>query len=216
MGHNHMITGVVSTLGAACAVKCLSAVPDVRVDKLTIPMTGLRVGMEHVIKGLWSEPFMGSGIFYCVVIVAGVLLGSLLPDLDHDKSMLGRFVHINVPHRTWTHAIWWPLILMALGLCHLFFFWVGFGWLLHELWDNASKAGNCFFYPISQPIVYAINSQGKIYRAKKGTNPAKSFRIKKNHKLWLYRAGQFSEKVVVYVQSIVIFAFAAFATYMFV
>lgn len=211
-----MITGVASTVGIVCVVKFGSVVPDIAISDVTVSMSGVRYCFDAVVNELWSKPFGESGFLYCLFIVLGLLLGSLLPDLDHDKSMLGRLVHINVPHRTWTHAIWWPIILMLLGLCHLFFFWLGVGWLWHELWDNASKAGICFLYPFKQPIVYVINSQGKIYRAKKGTNPAKSFRIKKNHKLWLYRAGQFSEKVVVYVVCIINFAFAAFTTYIFV
>ena len=211
-----MITGVVSTIGAACAVRFAQAVPDVDVGGITVTMSGARACADTVANGLWHGPFARFGIPYCVAVAAGILLGSLLPDLDHEKSILGRFVHINVPHRTWTHAIWWPVVLMLLGPCNLFLFWIGAGWLWHEVWDNASKAGDCFFYPISRPIVYAINSHGQVYRAKKGTNPARSFRIKKNHKAWLYRAGQLSEKVVVYVACFVNFAFAAFTTYVFI
>lgn len=148
---------------------------------------------------LWDAQYSIMGMSYVFVAAAGVMLGSLLPDLDHDKSMLGRYVHINVPHRTWTHAIWIPIILFILSIYHAFFFWLGFGWLMHSFWDNMSKAGQCFFYPISQPIVYAKNAQGGVYRVKRGSHVKNSFRIKKNHKIWLYRTGKKSEFVVTYV-----------------
>ena len=38
-----------------------------------------------------------------------LMLGTLLPDIDSKKSILGRFFHLPVKHRTWTHSIW-PLI----------------------------------------------------------------------------------------------------------
>lgn len=184
MGHNHMLTGVSATVAGAAVVHAAMNEPV------------FAEPLNQFVEFVWTKPSGGRDLVWAMVAASLVLLGSLLPDIDHDKSFLGRYVHLNVPHRTWTHAIWWPLLLFALSSKWPLLFWVGLGWLVHEVFDNMSKAGVCFLYPITKPITYAINSQGKIYRAKKGTNPPKSFRIKKNHKVWFYKAGNYSETIV--------------------
>lgn len=206
MGRNHILSGAASTLALGSVARLMACSGEEHVKQVGDVAWSL----------LWDAQYQIMGMGYVAVIVAGVVLGSLLPDLDHDKSMLGRFVHINVPHRTWTHAIWWPILLFCLSFYHALFFWIGFGWLMHEVWDNLSKAGVCFFYPVSRPVVYARNAQGGVYRLKDGAKAKGAFRIKKHHKLWLYRAGKTSEYVVTYILcgfSTLLTAFTVYSTW---
>ena len=52
-----------------------------------------------------------------ISLIAGSVLGSLLPDTDIENSMLGRFIPIwlFVEHRTITHSIFFIIIICILG-----------------------------------------------------------------------------------------------------
>lgn len=78
------------------------------------------------------------------------MLGGLLPDVDTPYSMLGRIICLPFEHRTWTHAIWFPLILMISGIWVRLLFWLGFGMLMHDVWDSFSASGIHWFYPIKR------------------------------------------------------------------
>ena len=111
------------------------------------------------------------------------LLGSVLPDVDSRRSLLGRFVYVSVEHRTWTHALWFPTVFVGLGIwVHSLWFSLGLGYWCHLLQDNLSKGGVCFLYPLTDYQRFG-NSQAK---------------VKKRH-LWLYKVGGRSETVLVFV-----------------
>lgn len=126
-------------------------------------------GLEQVPMPLWF-----------LTVIACFLLGSLLPDIDSATSTLGRILHVPVEHRTWTHAIWLPMIAGVLSIWYPFLFWLNFGYLLHLFWDALSYGGLCWFYPISK---YRMFSGGA--------------KVKQKHKIKLYRTGKTSEYVVV-------------------
>lgn len=118
-------------------------------------------------------------VSYFVLCAILYLLGTLLPDTDSPKSLLGRFIHIPVAHRTWTHAVWIPICIFILSIFCKPVFWLGLGYILHIFWDSLSRGGICWFYPISKYKVYDSGAQ-----------------IKLHHPVKLYRVGKASEYVV--------------------
>lgn len=80
----------------------------------------------------------------CIILY---LFGALLPDIDHPYSALGKFIHLPIKHRTWTHAIWLPLIFAVIGIWYRFMMWLAIGYFVHLFWDMFSKSGLMWFYP---------------------------------------------------------------------
>ena len=180
LGKNHLITNTASLVILSTGTLALSN------QSSDTPFGALAPAARTVISA-----FTHYGDTPWITIGAGLLLfylGSLLPDIDSAHSMLGRHLHLPVKHRTWTHAIWIPLILFVAGFAFPPLWWVTLGYVLHLFWDGLSRGGVCWFYPISQYREYS--------------NGAK---VKKHHWLKLYSVGGFSENVV--VTSIVILAF---------
>lgn len=96
-------------------------------------------------------PFM----FVLPICVAGLLLGSLLPDIDSKKSKLGRFVPFVedlLGHRTITHTIWVVLLLFigAYFSGSLFIWMTAFGYFFHVVQDSFSKQGVAWLYPLGE------------------------------------------------------------------
>ena len=109
------------------------------------------------------------------------LIGSILPDIDSEKSMISKLLHFHLPfeHRTWTHSIWAVALLIICSLAFRPFVFMLAGYVMHLFWDAFSSAGVCFFYPIDKYRSYG--------------NGAK---VKKGHKLKLYHTGQASEYIL--------------------
>lgn len=106
-----------------------------------------------------------------LTIMAGALLyifGTVLPDIDTPYSMVGRHVHLPFKHRTWTHALWFPIVFCVAGIFFKPLFWLGIGMVVHDFWDALSISGIHWFYP---------------------------FRKDKPHKIKLYHTGKTSEYV---------------------
>lgn len=83
------------------------------------------------------------------------LLGSVLPDVDSERSLLGRHLHLPVEHRTITHAVWIPASLIVCGLLWMPpVLWCGIGWLSHILVDGLSRAGVCYLWPLTDYVRY--------------------------------------------------------------
>ena len=118
--------------------------------------------------------------FIYVIATCLFLIGTYLPDCDSKSSTIGKLFYIPVEHRTWTHAIWFPLIW---GIVFWFLFpplvWVSIGYFLHLFWDSLSVGGVCFCYPFTN------------YRTFRG-----GAKVKKHHYLKLYRVGSVSETVL--------------------
>lgn len=136
---------------------------------------------EFMIPSDWKIP---------LVILAGIFLvcyylGTLLPDIDNENSFLGRFIHIPVQHRTWTHTIWCVILFAVLGIFIRPFMWLACGYFIHLFWDSFSACGVCWFYPFQKYISYGSGAM-----------------VKKGHILKLYHTGKTSEKIFVSINAI--------------
>lgn len=144
------------------------------------------VGWEQVTATLasWSQwtwdQLFPHGLVWWWLVPAVVLfwLGSLLPDVDNSRSMLGRWVKVSFgPHRGITHSDWvlWVLFLVSIPPVTriLVFLWAG-AWLHGEL-DGWSRAGRVRFWPLTahkvvnvghppQPCVVRTRSRRFSYR----------------------------------------------------
>lgn len=117
-----------------------------------------------------------------IVWLIGVWLGSLLPDIDSKSSYLGRYVHLPLKHRTWTHTIWAVLLLFFLCLTGSFGCSIWLGYTLHVVVDSFSVCGVCWTYPLKK---YRYFSNGAM--------------VKPHHRLKLYHAGKNSETVCFWI-----------------
>lgn len=157
-----------SHLGMNMATGIIVAETCFLTTKISSPewlQTGVTVFSEFMLDG-GDVPKI---IFIPAVIIL-FLIGGLLPDIDTPYSMLGRIIYIPVEHRTWTHAIWWPLIFCIAGIWVRPFMWLGLGIFMHDLWDHPSASGINWFYPKKR---------------------------KKKHKFKLYHTGKASEYIIV-------------------
>lgn len=114
-----------------------------------------------------------------VLHFAMYLLGALLPDIDNEKSWVGRIVHVPFRHRTWTHALYIPIVLIMLSQQFTILLPLALGYINHLLCDSISNAGICWFYPFPGYIRY---DNGAF--------------VKRGHKLKLYRTGSDEERAV--------------------
>lgn len=103
-------------------------------------------------------------------VMAGAFLGSVLPDIDHKNSFIGRrlkvisfALHHTVGHRGLTHS---PLFIIALStilslfvlqlsgftklISFLFVLGLFFGMLSHLIMDSLTKGGIPLLYPFSK------------------------------------------------------------------
>ena len=130
----------------------------------------------------WSEPslhekivefgdYMVPNIPYGVAGGVLFLLGLVLPDCDHDKSLIGRIFYVPLEHRTWTHTLWFVLLFGIIGLFFRPFLWLSFGYFLHLFCDSFSRCGVCWLYPITRYKHYA------------------GAKIKRGHFLYFYGGG---------------------------
>ena len=153
---------------------------------VSIAVTGICIVSGNVLYKIGMYPnFMWCG---------GLVIGSLLPDIDNKRSILGKYVHLNIKHRTWTHSIWAVIGLFLIANLQSYFilksFLQGmlFGYVCHLIMDKFSRAGVCLFYPFTNYIYY---DNGAF--------------IAKNHKLKLYRTGGISEYVFTGIFYVVLF-----------
>ncbi|MDC8832970.1 metal-dependent hydrolase [Alteromonas gilva] len=85
-----------------------------------------------------------------------VMLGVLLPDIDHPDSTIGRRcrwlsypIHIVFGHRGFTHSLLACalIVLLAYQFEALWIYWVAVGYFLHLLGDFLTPSGVTLFYP---------------------------------------------------------------------
>ena len=152
-----------------------------------------------VLSGLSHQLFLHGrygGLLSVLTGISGLWLGAYLPDCDMETSAIGRYFHIPVEHRTWTHSVWFLLLLAGVSAITGLFLpvvshvvlWTGIGCFLHIFVDSLSRGGICWFYPLSQ---YKMYSSGA--------------RIKPGQKIKLYYTGKDSEKTTLF--------FLCFASY---
>ena len=104
----------------------------------------------------------------CILVMTGCSIGSLLPDIDLPNSMLGRFVPFVsyfAEHRTWTHSLFFVLVLgliafickapysLIFGLC------LGIG--THLILDSLTPMGLPYLF---YPFIYDKNVKKKYQR----------------------------------------------------
>lgn len=101
---------------------------------------------------------------YFTLLLPLVLLGSLFPDIDEPKSVIGRklpllskIVSLSFSHRGFTHFLAFPLIFITLGIIiahstispSLFAF--AYGIFLHQVGDMLTISGiPHYFFPLSK------------------------------------------------------------------
>ena len=102
-----------------------------------------------------------------LISVTLFLIGTILPDIDHPESIIGRWAYLPVKHRTWTHAIYGSIIFWVIGLFYRPVFYLGWGTFCHSFFDDFSATGTPWLYP-----------------------------LKRKHHLTLYHTGEMSECVV--------------------
>ncbi|MGD6846305.1 metal-dependent hydrolase [Rossellomorea aquimaris] len=112
--------------------------------------TSITAGM--VFAKLLSYPFT-------IGYLGGVAIGSLLPDIDHPNSFIGRrsfgisnVIYNTFGHRGITHSlILWFVLLMLLSL-HNNYFTIGIalGYLFHILGDFFSRSGVPLLHPYTK------------------------------------------------------------------
>lgn len=155
-------------------------------ESMFLGCSGLAMCVNHMSgqQSLWFHWFPAS-VTYGMLAVAGVAIGSLLPDIDSSSSVFGRFFHLPFKHRTWTHSFWAVAILCIL-IAYSPWMWLSivlkgllFGYLTHLLLDAVSAAGVCFWYPFQKYRMY----------------PGGAF-VKPGHKIKLYHAGSKMEIVL--------------------
>lgn len=113
-------------------------------------ITALAVSTALIVFTPINEPNFGFVIplFNWVVFFSIIILGSLLPDLDHSKSFLSNKFGWSLPikHRGMTHTIYPYFLMIGLGLWYQGFFaeilfWLGIACLLHMFGDCHTNGG---------------------------------------------------------------------------
>lgn len=99
-------------------------------------------GKTHLSCGITTS------LFICGDIVSSILVsvGSILPDIDHKNSLLGKalpFMPKLIKHRTWTHGM------LFLVLCYFINIYLCIGCGIHLILDMMTKRGCQLFYPVN-------------------------------------------------------------------
>lgn len=170
------------------------------------------VGLQNVMSG--------------IVLMSGVVVGALLPDIDTKTSTISQFVKVPIykmfKHRNQTHGLFAFVIfsgLLYFLLNYLFSFsstdnqyitisfnlWLGLtiGYLLHLVEDSFSTAGIRWFAPVSQYDEWAYKNHGTYLRKVHHFKEVKVNGVKKNVPIrhWWGRGyvvgGQFEQFITV-------------------
>lgn len=125
---------------------------------LLVNVGGLDLGVINEMVRSWAVPdtpdgFLSWAMFIGWIVVATgcLIVGGYLPDIDSKSSTLGRYVHVPLRHRGWTHSNWFVLAIFALSLfdpTHLSP-WLMLGVISHDLSDELSQAGRVHWYPFT-------------------------------------------------------------------
>lgn len=114
--------------------------------------THLAIGLLAALLALLFFPSINPVIF-----IPLVLLGALLPDVDHENSKINRLVPITriIPwffaHRGFFHSLWPPFLIMVAAIivgAPLIGVYLVIGYLSHLLSDMLTQAGIGPFHPL--------------------------------------------------------------------
>jgi inner membrane protein len=134
-------------------------------------------GYNHVVGGIAFTGIFASfadvNIFAQEELLAATWTFSILPDIDHNRSLIGKalypvsnYLHRNFGHRTLTHSIFFYFGSIAIisGIEHIFHnsstytIIFALAYLSHIIFDMCTKAGVPIFYPFSKrPAVLPAN-----------------------------------------------------------
>ena len=173
-GKSHIVTNIATAVFLNEAVKAIQPIYTSKVYNHIKGFIEWRPSIETA-ASIGTTLISAASFLLCASLF---VIGSLLPDIDQEKSTIGKIIHIPVRHRTWTHTIWVVLVLAAFSAVLPCIFWLTFGYVLHIFYDSLSKGGICWFYPLSQYKTWTSGAQ-----------------VKKNHKFYLYRTGETSELI---------------------
>lgn len=144
---------------------------------------------------IYGHKFSIGIIFHVLLLLGCVIIGSLSPDIDSEKSYMGRYIKPLsswIPHRTITHTFWTVLVLSILSyfIKSYYFNAFLFGYVFHIVEDSFSKQGIAWFRPFYGYIKY---NNGAVM--KRGRHP----------KFFYYRTGSTVESAIRYVFFIINF-----------
>lgn len=100
-----------------------------------------------------------AGVSLSISLLAGVIVGSVAPDIDEPKSYVGRrtkgishFVKLLFGHRGFTHTMIPCLLLgvLAFNLNSELLWGFALGYFLHIVGDSFSKSGVPFLWPFTK------------------------------------------------------------------
>jgi inner membrane protein len=134
-------------------------------------------GFNHLAGGVAFTGIFASfadvNIFEKPEYLAVTVFCSVIPDVDHTKSLIGKlffplakWLNNKFGHRTITHSfIFWIICILVVRLLEIMWFKssvystiVAFSILSHDLFDMCTKQGVLFFYPFSKrPVVLPAN-----------------------------------------------------------
>ena len=161
-GNGHLVSSMILAADTY-AIHCFLNSADVPAVVLSV---------DHIVQSnidVYTIYQDKSIVWECVFILLSVsfyLIGSLLPDIDLEHSMISKALHFHIPvnHRGLTHSIYIPIGIGCLGY---FFFkpllFLGLGILIHDFVDGFSNAGWVAFYPIGR---YYVRNQIVISKRK--------------------------------------------------
>lgn len=174
MGKNHVRSSFV--IGITIFSVCGAVLP---VNEMSESKSSL-VSLNQFVQLFYPDSIYQKSLFLIVgwtfLLCGAFCIGTLLPDIDKDNSELGRYFHLPLKHRGWTHC-WLPcLLLLLLSMVSPLCFVLWCGYILHIVEDSVSAAGIAFWYPFQK---YKTYSSGAM--------------VAEGHKVKLYYAGKPSE-----------------------
>jgi hypothetical protein len=197
-GKSHLISAVTCAVCADAGFKLITDISDKQslfanyreyiTSGLLPAAPKVEIASAALAEVYTAQTPVAVSVLLVVLSIVFLFFGCLLPDIDSKKSLLGRFIHVPVKHRTFTHSMFFALPFIIGGIFFRPLLWLAFGMLTHFFCDSWSRAGVCWFWPFSQYVSY----EGGAF-------------VKKGHFLKLYRTGEWSE----YFWVIVSIVFAA-------
>lgn len=132
------------------------------------------------------DPVSPWGVLYLLLAAVLFGIGSLLPDIDSKRSLLGRHIHVPGPHHGITHTDWFltGLLLLSFPEFTRVLVWLWLGAVLHCWMDGLSRAGRVRFYPLGRHKTISLPNGGGACVVTAGRRQG------------LYRVGQASETIV--------------------
>ena len=107
-----------------------------------------------------GKTHLGGGILMSLLLCKGdvvssicLIVGSILPDIDHPRSIIGKNVPILpklLKHRGFTHSIIFCVLISFFNV------WLGIGSLVHIIMDMMTKQGVELFYPNKLKIRFPL------------------------------------------------------------